>query len=372
MVAIGDGAKARVQETFAAMGTNLLIIQGGSASAGGARGGFGSGSTMSWDDLKAIQTELTSVRLAAPLLRSNAQLVGDDQNWSTQVVGTTADYLDIRAWPMASGNPITPSDVDSGAKIVLLGQTVVDKLYGPNIDPVGLAVRIKNTPFIVAGVLARKGQSATGQDQDDTAMVPVSTFRTKIQGGMQQFINGTIMVSATSAAGTQRAQDQITALLRDRHHIGPGSDDDFQVRNLADIASAQEDSAKTLTYLLISIAAVSLLVGGIGIMNIMLVSVTERTREIGLRMAIGAKPNAILLQFLIDALSLSLAGGVMGVALGLLVSNRIAAASGWPILWRVDVILGAVAFSALVGVVFGLYPARKASLLDPIDALRFE
>jgi putative ABC transport system permease protein len=372
MVAIGEGAKATVEQTFAAMGTNLLIVMSGSSSAGGARGGSGTQPTLTWDDLKAIQTELPSVRLAAPSLRTTAQLVSEDQNWSTQVTGSSADYLEVRNWPVMAGAPITSSDVDAGAKVVLLGQTVVEKLYGASANPVGQTVRIKNNPFTVIGVLARKGQSPMGQDYDDTALIPVTTFQTKIQGGMQQYIGGIIMVSASAAAGTQRAEQQITGLLRDRHHLPQGGEDDFSIRNLSEIASAQAQGTKTLTTLLASIAAVSLLVGGIGIMNIMLVSVTERTREIGVRMALGATKRAIMAQFLIEALALSLAGGIIGVALGLFASSRLAAAFGWPILWRADVILIAVVFSALVGVIFGLYPARKAALLDPIDALRYE
>ena len=372
MVAIGQGAKAQVEQTFAQMGTNVLIVLPGSSSAGGARGGFGSQPTLTWDDLKAIQTEVPSVRLAAPQLRSNAQVLSEDQNWTTSVSGITPEFLELRSWAVASGAPLGASDVDGGNKVALLGQTVADKLFGAGADPVGQSIRIKAIPFQVAGVLARKGQSPSGQDYDDAVFIPVTTFQSKIQGGLQKYLAGQILVGATSADDTARAQRQITALLRDRHRIDRGQDDDFSIRNLAEIAGAQQQGTETLTTLLASIAAVSLLVGGIGIMNIMLVSVTERTREIGVRMAIGAKPKHILLQFLVEALSLSLVGGLVGIALGVGTSSWLAARFSWPTLVRPDVVGVAVAFSAAVGILFGLYPARKASRLDPIDALRYE
>ncbi len=372
MVAIGEGAKAQVEASFASMGSNLLIVLPGSTTAGGQRGGFGSMPTLTWDDLRAIRTEVPSVKYAAPQLRAGAQLMSEDQNWSTSVFGTTPEFFSIRNWPTAMGSPMSDSDVEGGTKVVFLGQTVVDKLFGPNANPVGQLVRIRNIPFEVKGVLAPKGQSPMGQDYDDAAYIPLKAFQTKIQGGLQQFISGVILIGATSESATQLAEQQVTGLLRDRHHIGPGADDDFSIRNLTELASAQEQGTKTLTTLLASIAAVSLLVGGIGIMNIMLVSVTERTREIGVRMAVGAKPRNILAQFLVEALTLALAGGVIGVGLGLLGAQRLATQFHWPMLIRPDIIFVSVAFSALVGVVFGIYPARKASRLDPIDALRFE
>jgi putative ABC transport system permease protein len=328
--------------------------------------------TLTWDDLRAIRSEVPTVRYAAAQLRSNAQLASEDQNWNTSVYGTTTEYFAIRSWPTALGSAMSEADVESGAKVVFLGKTVAEKLFGPNTDPVGQSVRIKNVPFEVRGLLAAKGQSPTGQDYDDAAFVPLKAFQTKVQGGLQQFISGTIYIGATSAETTSRAQQQVTNLLRDRHHIGPAAEDDFSIRNLTELASAQQEGTKTLTTLLASIAAVSLLVGGIGIMNIMLVSVTERTREIGVRMAVGANPGNILAQFLVEALTLAIAGGMIGVALGVAVAERLAARFSWPVLIRPDIIVVAVAFSALVGVVFGLYPARKASRLDPIDALRFE
>jgi putative ABC transport system permease protein len=371
MVAIGEGAKAQVEKSFAAMGTSLLIVMPGSSSAGGARGGFGSQPTLTWDDLKAIQTEVSSVKSAAPVLRSSAQLVSEDQNWTTTVQGTTPEYFEIRTWNVANGSGLTQSDVEGGTKVIVLGQTVALRLFGPG-DPVGQVVRIKNTPFQVVGVLQAKGQSPTGQDYDDGAFVPMTTFQSKIQGGLQKYLNGTIFVSALSASHTSKAQAAVTNLLRDRHRIPTGADDDFSIRNLTEIAGAQQEGTKTMTTLLASIAFVSLVVGGIGIMNIMLVSVTERTREIGVRMAVGAKPHHILAQFLVEALTLSLLGGLVGVALGIGGGAWLAAKFAWPILVQPDIVGISVVFSALVGVCFGLYPARKASLLDPIEALRYE
>ncbi len=372
MVAIGEGAKAKVEEAFASMGTNLLILLPGTTSTGGAHGGYGSSSSLSWDDLKSIQTEVSSVRYAAPALRVTSQVLSEDQNWTTSVTGTTPEYFSIRSWPVARGVAMTQSDVDSGAKVALLGQTVVDKLYGPSADPVGTVIRIKNVPFQVIGVLQAKGQSPVGSDYDDCVFLPVSTYSSKVQGGLRNYINGTIYIGATSQDTTARAETDIGNLLRDRHHLTSGIDDDFSIRNLSEMASAQQEGTKTMTTLLASIAAVSLLVGGIGIMNIMLVSVTERTREIGLRMAVGAKPMHVLLQFLVEALTLSMMGGFIGVSLGLIMAQRLSSNFGWPMLIRADIIVIAVGFSAFIGVAFGLYPARKASRLDPIDALRYE
>jgi putative ABC transport system permease protein len=353
MVAIGEGAKARVEEAFASMGSNLLVVLSGTTSASGAHGGFGSMPTLTWDDLKAIRSEASAVRYASPQLRSNQQVISEDQNWATSINGISPEYFLMRTWPTSMGSPITQSDIETGSKVVLLGQTVVDKLFGSNADPTGQSVRIQKTPFQIIGI-------------------PYTTFQAKIQGGLQKFIAGALMISAVSSEATVRAQNQIATLLRDRHHTPIGAEDDFSIRNLTEMASAQQEGVKTLTTLLASIAAVSLIVGGIGIMNIMLVSVTERTREIGIRMAVGARPRDVLSQFLVEALALSIAGGIIGILLGLLAANRLAANFGWPILIRVDIILIAVGFSGLVGVVFGLYPAQKASRLDPIEALRYE
>ncbi len=372
MFAMGEGSQASVQQAIASMGTNILIVLSGSSQGGGARGGFGSMPTLTWEDLKAIQTEVPSVRYAAPNVGANAQILSEDQNWSTRITGTTPDYFLIRNWPAAMGNLITQTDVDLGSKVVILGQTVVEKLFGANANPVGQSVRINNIPFTIIGVAAKKGQSALGQDYDDAAFIPVTTFEAKIRKGLGKFINGIVFVGAVSAAATPQAQRQITELLRDRHHLAPGIEDDFNIRNLSEIASAQEQAAATGANLLLGIALVSLIVGGIGIMNIMLVSVTERTREIGVRMAIGARPKDILAQFLIEALTLSTVGGLIGIAVGLLGGKRLTSQWGWQMTIQPLVILVAVIFSAAVGIVFGLYPARKASLLDPIDALRYE
>jgi putative ABC transport system permease protein len=372
MMAIGAGAKQRVEEAFAAMGTNVLIILPGSTNASGVHGGFGSMPTLTWDDFAAIRTDVATVKAAAPTLRSSLPVVSEDQNWTTSITGTSPDYFDIRNWPIALGVSITSQDVEGGTKVIVLGQTVVDKLYGPNADPVGQNVRVGSTPFTIVGVAARKGQSATGQDYDDAAFIPYTTFARKVQGGLGKFLQGSMMVAATSSNTTARAQQDITALLRDRHHIAASADDDFSIRNLSEIQGAQAQGTDTMTKLLASVAAVSLLVGGIGIMNIMLVSVTERTREIGIRMAVGAEPNHILMQFLVEAVSLSVAGGLIGVGIGVGVAAWIAQNLHWPVLIQPDVIMVSVGFSALVGIVFGIYPARKAAQLDPIDALRFE
>jgi putative ABC transport system permease protein len=371
MVAIGEGAKKRVEDAFASMGADILIVLSGTTTRGGAFGGHGSMPTLTWDDLRAIRTEVPSVRAAAAQVRATAQVLSDDQNWSTQVTGTSPEFFEIRNWALASGALFTASDVDGGNKVAVLGKTVSDKLFGPGVDPVGLTVRVNNVPFLVVGVLASKGQSPMGQDYDDVIVVPQSAFLAKIQGGLQKFIAGAIVVGAQPGQ-TGRAERQITALLRDRHRIPPDGDDDFSIRNLTEMAGAQQQGVSTITTLLAAIAAVSLVVGGIGIMNIMLVSVTERTREIGIRMAVGARPRDILAQFLVEALTLAVAGGAIGVVLGVVAAQRLAAQFGWPMLIRPDIVAVSVAFSALVGVAFGIYPARKASRLDPIEALRFE
>jgi putative ABC transport system permease protein len=370
-VAVGEGAKAKVEEAFASMGSNLLIVLPGSNTSGGARGGSGSQPTLTWDDMRAIQSELSTVKYIAPVLRSQSQVMSEDQNWSTSVQGTSPEYFAIRSWSIASGASIQQTDIESGAKVVVLGQTVVDKLFGTSSDPVGQMVRIKNIPFQVIGVLVKKGQSPMGQDYDDGIFVPYTTFGAKIQGGLKNYINGMLMVGAASPNDTTRAETQISNLLRDRHHI-TGGDDDFFIRNLTELANSQQEGTKTMTTLLNAIAAISLVVGGIGIMNIMLVSVTERTREIGLRMAVGAKPRNILMQFLVEAMTLSTMGGLVGLALGVLGAKVIASSFGWNTLVRPDVVVAAIAFSGLVGIGFGLYPAYKASRLDPIDALRYE
>jgi putative ABC transport system permease protein len=372
MFALGEGSQANVQEQIAAMGTNILIVLSGSSQGGGARGGFGTMPTLTWEDLKAIQTEVPSVRYAVPNVGGNAQIMSEDQNWSTRITGTMPDYFLIRNWPVSLGSPLTQTDVDLGSKVVVLGQTVVDKLFGASANPVGQSIRINNIPFTIIGVAAKKGQSPVGQDYDDTAFVPVTTFEAKIRKGLGKFINGIVFVGAVSASVTPKAEKQITELLRDRHHIRPGAEDDFNIRNLSELANTQEATARTGAQLLLGIALVSLVVGGIGIMNIMLVSVTERTREIGVRMAIGGRPRDIRAQFLIEALTLSTVGGLLGIALGVIGGSLLTSYWGWHMIFQPLVIAVAVVCSAVVGIAFGLYPAHKASLLDPIDALRYE
>jgi putative ABC transport system permease protein len=372
MVAIGEGAKARVEQAFAAMGTNVLIISSGAKTAGGAKAGAGSMPTLTWEDMRAIKDDVAGVRFVAPRLHTTGQVVVDDRNWATLITGTTPEFFDIRNWPIRLGDRLTAEQVDAGAKVTVLGQTVVERLFGLATDPVGQTVRIQNVPFQVVGVADRKGQSPGGSDYDDVVYIPVSTFLAKVQGGLHSLIPGTIMVEVTSDDITTKVAAKIADLMRDRHNIASGGDDDFSIKNLTETASRKEESTEALTLLLASIAAVSLLVGGIGIMNIMLVSVTERTREIGIRIAVGAKSRHIMSQFLMESLALSVMGGMAGVMLGVFGAGRLAGRFGWPLLVRPDVIAVAVGFSALVGIVFGLYPARKAARLDPIVALRYE
>jgi putative ABC transport system permease protein len=371
-VAVGDGATSRVQDLFASIGTNMLIVLPGASNQGGAFGGFGTQPTLTWDDLKAMRSEVATVRYAAALLHKPLQVQSEDHNWNTSINGTSPDYFAIRDWPVVKGALFTQSDLDGQTKTAVIGQTVVGKLYGTTFNPVGQTIRINNVPFQVIGVLESKGQSMQGQDSDDVVFIPETTYQSKIQGGIQKYVNGSIQISADTADDTERAQKQIAALLRDRHHIAPGADDDFNIRNLADIAGTLTAATGALTVLLAAIAAISLLVGGIGIMNIMLVSVTERTREIGLRMAIGAKGRNILAQFLAESLVLAASGGIVGIILGVSTTQILAHRFGWAIPIRPDVIALAVGFSCLVGIVFGLFPARKASRLDPIEALRYE
>lgn len=372
MMAIGAGAKARVEEAFSSMGTNLLIVLPGSSSAGGVQGGFGSQPTITWDDVTAIQNEVSSVKLAAPNLRSTQSIVSEEQNWSTSITGTSIEYFDIRKWPAAAGALFSQSDVDGGAKVVVLGTTVAEKLFGTNANAVGQSVRIQNSPFTVVGILTKKGQAPNGQDYDDAAFMPYTTFAAKISKGLGKYMSGTIFVEAVSSEAVARAEADVRELLRQRHRLAEGADDDFSLRNLSEIASAQQEGTNTMTTLLASVAAVSLVVGGIGIMNIMLVSVTERTREIGIRMAVGAKPRQIMLQFLVEALTMSVAGGVIGALIGIGVARYLAQRFQWPMLVQPEVVMVAFGFSGIIGVGFGLYPARKASQLDPIDALRYE
>ena len=371
MVAIGEGARVKVREAFTAMGTNLLIVRSGSSRMGGLHGGFGTLPTLTQDDLRAIQ-ELPTVLLATARPEITTQIASEQSNWAADVGGVTPEFFQIRLWALESGRMITQSDVDAGTKVMLLGQTVVNQLFGGGIDPIGQQVRVGGVPFTVVGVLARKGQTPNGGDLDNNAYVPVTTYRSKIRGGMRNLVDGHIFVRAISEADAPRAESQIRALLRDRHHLEGSVDDDFQIRNMVELANAQDESARTLRTLLASVAAVSLLIAGIGIMNIMLVSVTERTREIGVRLAVGARQRDILLQFLVEAATLSLVGGLLGIGLGILGSARMSVWFGWPLLLRTDGIVAAVGVAAGVGILFGLYPAWRAATLDPIEALRFE
>jgi len=371
MLAVGTGASERISQQIASIGSNLIIILPGSTTSGGLRMGMGSQPTLTKDDADAIQKECSAVQDVAPVLNGAAQIVYGNQNWSTGVYGTTPSMLNIRDWPLASGRPFTDQDVKSATKVCLLGQTVVENLFG-SIDPIGQVVRIKKVPFTVIGILDKKGQSPQGQDQDDTVYIPVTTAQKKIFGTTFPGMVRTIMVKAKSTEDLDTAEKQITELLRQRHRIGPKKENDFTVRNLTQIMQVAEQSTKVMTLLLGAIASVSLLVGGIGIMNIMLVSVTERTREIGIRMAVGAKTWDIRLQFIIEALTLSLIGGVAGIIAGISGSQIISAFAGWSTIVSVLSIFLAFGFSGLVGIFFGFYPAYKASLLNPIDALRYE
>ncbi len=371
MVAIGTGASLRISQQIASVGSNLIVILPGSTTSGGIRMGSGSQQTLTKDDADAILKECPAVAQVAPIMNGVAQVVYGNMNWSTGVIGTTPSILEVRDWPLYSGRNFTGQDVRSATKVCLLGQTVVDNLFGA-ADPVGQIVRIKKLPFTVVGVLERKGQSQHGQDQDDTIFIPVTTAQKKIFGTAFPGMVRTIMVKARSTEDLDAAERQITALLRQRHHIGPKADNDFSIRNLTQMMQVAEQSTRVMTLLLGAIASVSLLVGGIGIMNIMLVSVTERTREIGIRMAVGAKTWDIRLQFIIEALSLSLIGGFVGIAGGVITSKTISFFTGWSTVVSPLAVLMAFGFSGFVGIFFGFYPAYKASLLNPIEALHYE
>jgi len=371
MLAVGSGASKKIAEQISSMGSNLLIVLPGATTAGGVRMGAGTQPTLTMGDAEAIVKDCPAVAEVAPILNGIAQVVYGHQNWSTGVVGTTPSILSVREWTLSSGRPFTDQDVKSATKVCLLGQTVVDNLFG-EIDPVGQIIRIKKIPFTVTGILSKKGQSTTGQDQDDTIYVPVTTAQKKLFGTSFPGMVRVIMVKAKSTEDLSIAEKQITELLRQRHHIGPKQENDFTVRNLTQMMQAAEQSTKVMALLLGAIASVSLLVGGIGIMNIMLVSVTERTREIGIRMAVGAKTWDIRLQFIIEALTLSLVGGLVGIIIGISGSKILSMLAGWNIVVSPFSVLLAFSFSAVVGIFFGFYPAYKASLLNPIDALRYE
>mgnify|MGYP001576313066 CR=1 FL=1 len=371
MLAVGTGARQKIEEQISGLGSNLLIILPGATTSGGARMGAGTQPTLSMGDAEAIQKESPAVLSVAPVLGGVAQVVYGNQNWATSITGTTSAILDVRDWRLSEGRPFTDDDIRSASKVCLLGQTVADNLFG-GIDPIGQVVRIKKVPFTVIGLLEAKGQSPMGQDQDDTIFVPVTAAQKKLFGTAFPGMVRIISVKAKSAEDLQSAERQITDLLRQRHRIGQGQDDDFTVRNLTQMMQAAEQSAKVMALLLGAVASVSLLVGGIGIMNIMLVSVTERTREIGIRMAIGAKTWDIRLQFLIEALILSLIGGTFGIITGISGSKILSMIADWPTIVSTLSVFLAFGFSGIVGIFFGYYPAMKASRLDPIEALRYE
>jgi putative ABC transport system permease protein len=368
-VGVGQGAQKQVQDQIAAMGSNMLFVSSGTVTRGGVHMGSGATKTLMYDDVTAIRREAPAVKDAAAGSATTAQVVYGNDNWFTNVQGTEPAYFDIRSWALQGGTPFTQSDVDTGADVAVIGSTVRQNLFGAT-DPVGQTIRISNLPFKVVGVLSAKGQSAAmGQDQDDVIFMPITTLQKKLTG--QNWLRY-IVVSAVSKDASYAAQQEITALLHDRHRIRPGQDDDFTVRNLADIAQLADQSSRVMTLLLASIASVSLIVGGIGIMNIMLVSVTERTREIGIRMAIGATEEDVQRQFLIEAVVLSLMGGGVGILCGIGSSLLITRVLGWAVLVSPLAVGAAVIFSMAVGMFFGFYPARKAARLDPIESLRFE
>jgi len=370
MVGIGQGASKSIQDQIANLGNNMLIVQSGSANTGGLRGGAGSTNTLTADDVDAIQRDCPSVQAASPSVRANGQLIFGNQNWSPSsgISGVNEKFPQIRAWPVATGEFFSEADVRGATRVAVLGKTVVDNLFAGG-DPICQMLRVRNLPFKVVGVLSIKGQNQFGQDQDDTVLIPYTAAQKKLLS--ITWINSA-NVSAISPKATASAQREITDLLRQRHKLAPNQEDDFFVRNLTDVADAANQSSTIMTNLLASIAGVSLLVGGIGIMNIMLVSVTERTREIGIRMAIGARSGVIRRQFLIESITLSLVGGVIGVFFGIATSITISRTLGWPTLISPLSVMIAVVFSVVVGVAFGYYPARKAASLDPIEALRYE
>jgi putative ABC transport system permease protein len=369
-VASGEGSKAVLMEQLATLGTNLLIVLPGSSTSGGARGGPGSGKPLTHADLLAIMQGASAARYAAPLDRTVVQVVLDNQNWLTTVYGSTPDFFAIREWSLARGRFFNDSESDSGAKVCVFGQTVAKQLFGSS-EPLGQVVRVKSMPCQVVGVLASKGQSSQGQDQDDLVVMPWVTYKSRMMSQDRIHV-GSILVSAISPDEVWHAQTQVTGILRQQHRLSDGQLDDFTVRNLADLAATQEKAADAQTGMLRNVAAVSLLVGGIGIMNIMLVSVTERTREIGIRLAIGASENKVLLQFLVEAVVLSAAGGLLGIAFGIGGALALASTMGWPFVLSPLWIFVAFAISMAIGVLFGFYPARKAAQMNPIDALRFE
>ena len=373
MLAVGSGAEARIKEQIKSLGSNLMIITAGARTANGVRIGTGVTPDLTEDDATAIAREVTEVEAVAPTYRGGAQVVFGNANWSTQVFGITPDYFTVRNWTLESGRMFEPAEMSGAGKVALIGQTVATELFG-DADPMDQTIRIKNVPVTIVGVLGRKGQNMTGNDQDDVIMVPLSTARNRIVGveaGKPRQV-GMIQIKVFDGESMSETEDKIRALLRQRLRTAEGQPDPITVRNLTEMLAAQEESSKVMSMLLAAVASVSLLVGGIGIMNIMLVSVTERTREIGLRMAVGARAADILTQFLVEAVTLSLVGGLIGIALGIGGSWLIAEFAGWQTQLSSASIVLAVSFSAAIGIFFGFYPARKAARLLPIQALRYE
>jgi putative ABC transport system permease protein len=373
-VAIGSGATQRIQDQIASIGSNIIIITPGSTSSSGVRLGAGNAVTLSEADARDIPAQCPDVALAAPYVRGSAQVVNGNNNWATSIFGVTPDYLIIRQLDVAVGAEFVRQDVDAANNVAVLGKTPADNLFG-GADPIGQTIRIKNVPFAVVGVLSPKGQSAQGQDQDDVILLPISSAKRKVVGARSASNTDAvdaIMMQAKSGAQIQAAQDEAEALLRQRHHLQASDANDFSIRNLQEVFAAQEASSSIMAIMLAAVASVSLVVGGIGIMNIMLISVRERTREIGLRQAIGAKTRDILTQFLVEATTLSIAGGFVGVLLGIVVSVLISSLAGWATSVGPGAVALAVFFSAVVGISFGYYPARKAAFMDPIEALRSE
>ena len=368
LVNLGGGAQISIEEAISGLGTNLIVIFPGSVTKGGMRTGYGSVTTLTVEDAHAIQEECFAVQMVTPIVSTAAQVVYQNQNWGTSIFGVSPDYQRIKNWPLEQGEFFTAQDVNAATKVCILGRTVVEKLFGRQ-NPVGQVIRVKRIPFRVIGVLTPKGQTAFGQDQDDTVVVPYTTTQKRL---VEVTYLSMVMASAVSVDLIDDAQDQIKTLLRQRHSIKEGEDDDFTVRNLADLTAVFSTITGILTLLLGSIASISLIVGGIGIMNIMLVSVTERTKEIGIRMSVGATPRDILLQFLLEAVLLSLMGGSIGVCVGIGLTSAIAYVTGWPSPISLYAIVVSFLFSAGVGIFFGLYPARKASRMNPIEALRYE
>ena len=373
MISVGSGAQARIAEQIQSLGASMLVVLSGSSTSGGVRLGAGSQLTITEEDAWAIKREISSVEAAAPTMRGSAQVVWGNLNWSTQIQGTTPEFFEARDWPVAAGQAFAQEAVDGATKVAVLGETVARNLFADS-DPIGQVIRIKKVPFTVVGILGKKGQTTWGQDQDDVILVPLSTAKRKLLGVSQANARsvGAISVKVREGEDMKDAETQTRELLRQRHRLQPYQDDDFNIRNLAEYAAAQEESSRVMTILLAAIASVSLLVGGIGIMNIMLVSVTERTREIGLRMAVGARGRDILMQFLVEAVTLSLIGGTIGVVVGLVTSYTIPYFAGWRTLVRPEAIVIAFGFAAAIGIFFGFYPARKAASLNPIEALRYE